>query len=418
MKPSTERLVAIALLGFAFTASPAWAAPDEKLRAAAEAAQPALIDTLRDIVMIESGSGDAEGLAKMAGFTEARLKALGAKTERRKATRGTGADIVIGTFDGTGSRKLMLIAHMDTVYQRGILASQPYRIDGSRIYGPGIADDKGGIAVILHALKILGDAGWRDFARLTVLFNPDEEVGSIGSGELIAELADQHDVVLSCEPTAAAPVAKNDALLLGASGTATGTMEVKGRASHAGAAPQLGRNALIELGHQLLQTQDVAKSIPGTQLNWTTAQAGTVRNQIPEKATAGADIRVTVPDGVQKLQAALDEKVKNKLIADTETSVKIEAGRPAFVASDRGRALAREGQAIYAEIDRTLDIVEMTGGATDAGFANRSGKAIVVESFGLAGFGYHARDEYIDTGSIVPRLYLMTRMLTELGKRK
>jgi hypothetical protein len=59
----------------------------------------------------------------------------------------------------------------------------------------------------------------------------------------------------------------------------------------------------------------------------------------------------------------------------------------------------------------------MTGGATDAGFANRSGKAVVVEGFGLAGFGYHARDEYIDTSSIVPRLYLMTRMLTELGRR-
>ena len=59
----------------------------------------------------------------------------------------------------------------------------------------------------------------------------------------------------------------------------------------------------------------------------------------------------------------------------------------------------------------------MTGGATDAGYANRTGKAIVVEAFGLAGYGYHARDEYIDTGSIVPRLYLMTRMLTELGRR-
>src|SRR5439155_1326752 len=217
-------------------------------------------------------------------------------------------------------KKLMLIAHMDTVYQRGILATQAYRVDGNRIYGPGIADDKGGIAVILHSLKILGEAGWRDYAKLTVLFNPDEEVGSIGSGELIAEIADQHDVVLSCEPTAAAPVAKNDSLLLGGS--------------------------------------------------------------------------------------------------RTETVVKIVPGRPPFVANDRGRALARDGQAIYAEIERTLDIVEMTGGATDAGYANRSGKAIVVESFGLAGWGYHARDEYIDSGSIVPRLYLMTRMLTELGKKQ
>jgi len=398
--------------------SSALAAPDEKLKAAAEAAQPALIDTLREMVLIESGSGDVEGLKKMADFTQARLKALGARTERRKTTQGAGADIVIGTFEGSGSKKLMLIGHMDTVYQKGVLTTQPYRVDGNRIYGPGIADDKGGLAVILHSLKILGDAGWRDYAKLTVLFNPDEEVGSIGSGEIIAELADQHDVVLSCEPTAAAPAARNDALLLGASGTATGRMEVKGRASHAGVAPQLGRNALIELAHQLMQTADIAESIPGTQLNWTTAQAGTVRNQIPEKATAGADIRVNIANGLQKLQAALDAKVKNRLVPDTETTVTIEPGRPPFVASEAGRALAREGQAIYAEIGRTLDIVDMTGGATDAGFANRSGKAVVVESFGLAGFGYHARDEYIDTASIVPRLYLMTRMLTELGKKK
>jgi glutamate carboxypeptidase len=354
----------------------------------------------------------------MANFTDGRLKAMGASTERRKTARGTDADIVIGHFEGTGTRKLMLIAHMDTVYQHGILATQPYRVDENRIYGPGIADDKGGIAVILHSLQILNDTGWRDYAKLTVMFNPDEEVGSIGSRELISELADQHDVVLSCEPTAGPPEVPNESLVLGTSGIAIGTMEVKGRAAHAGAAPQLGRNALIELAHQMLQTQDIAKSIPGTQLNWTTAQAGTVRNQIPEKATAGADIRVTVADGVEKLQAAINEQVKNRLVPDTETTVHIVLGRPAFVAGEGGRALAQQGQAIYAEIDRKLDVVDMVGGGTDAGFASRDGNDIVVESFGLAGFGYHARHEYIDTGSIVPPLYLMTRMLTELGKTK
>jgi glutamate carboxypeptidase len=419
MKSRLTSLLALLLLSFVSgSATTALAAADEKLKAAAEQEKAPLIETLHDMVMIESGSGDVEGLAKMADFTEARLKALGATTRRQKTTAGAGADIVIGTFEGTGTRKLMLIGHMDTVYQRGILATEPYHVDGTRIYGPGIADDKGGIAVVLHALKILKDADWRDYARLTVSFNPDEEVGSIGSGEIIAQLADQHDVVLSCEPTVASPAAQNDGLLLGASGTATARIEVKGRASHAGAAPDLGRNALIELAHQLLQTKDVAKSIPGTQLNWTTAQAGTVRNQIPENAEAGGDVRLTIPDGIAKLQAALDEKLKNKLVPDTETTVTLAAGRPPFVASDRGRALAQEGQAIYAEIGRKPDIAEMTGGATDAGYANRSGKAVVVESFGLAGFGYHARDEFIDTDSIVPRLYLMTRMLIEQGKKK
>ncbi len=402
------------ILAASLTAATASAAPDEKLKSAAEQAKPALIETLKQMVLIESGSSDVEGVKKMADFTEARLKALGAATERRKVARGPGGDIVIATFEGTGTKKLMLIGHMDTVYEHGILATEPYKEQGPLIYGPGIADDKGGLAVVLHAMQILKEQGWRDYARLTVMFNPDEEIGSIGSGELISELADQHDVVLSCEPTGAGAY---DSLVLGASGTAAGTMEVTGRASHAGAAPTLGRNALIELAHQLLQTEDVAKSIPGTQLNWTTAKAGTVRNQIPENATAGADIRLTIPDGIAKLQAALDEKVRMRLVPDTETKITIVPGRPAFVANDRGRALAQQGQAIYAELDRKLGIAEMIGGATDAGYANRNGKAAVVESFGLAGYGYHARDEFIDANSIVPRLYLMTRMLVELGKK-
>jgi glutamate carboxypeptidase len=152
MKTPSPSILAVAL-GFA-CATTAVAVPDEKLKTAAEAAQPALIDTLHEMVLIESGSGDIEGLKKMAHFTEARLRALGAKTERRKTTHGAGADMVIGTFEGSGSKKLMLISHMDTVYQKGVLATQPYRVDGNRIYGPGIADDKGGLAVILHSLKI------------------------------------------------------------------------------------------------------------------------------------------------------------------------------------------------------------------------------------------------------------------------
>src|SRR5258705_2699285 len=112
MKPFVKPLASIFLLGLVGAIAPAFAAPDEKLHKAAEAAQPALIETLRDMVMIESGSSDVEGLAKMAEFTEARLKALGAKTERRKAVRGAGADIVIGTVDWTRSSKLMVIAHI------------------------------------------------------------------------------------------------------------------------------------------------------------------------------------------------------------------------------------------------------------------------------------------------------------------
>jgi glutamate carboxypeptidase len=123
-----------------------------------------------------------------------------------------------------------------------------------------------------------------------------------------------------------------------------------------------------------------------------------------------------VPGALEKLKAALGAKVRDKLVPDTEVKVTILPGLPPFVASPGGRTLVEQHRAIYAEINRKLAIEEMIGGATDA--ASRNGKAIVVEDFGLPSFGYHTRDEYIDTRSIASRLYLMTRLLMELGKAR
>ena len=117
--------------------------------------------------------------------------------------------------------------------------------------------------------------------------------------------------------------------------------------------------------------------------------------------------------------AAMEAKLAEPgLVPDTRVTVKFELGRPPFIAGEKGRALAEMAKAIYAELDnRPLGIVPMTGGGTDASFVSQSGKAAVLESLGLAGWGFHARDEYIEIDSIAPRLYLMMRMLTQLGDR-
>ena len=392
------------------------AGTDEKLLAAARAAKPAVISSLREMVAIESGTMDAAGLLRMTDYAEARLVALGLQVERRK-TGGSTGDLLLAQAQGSGRRKLMLIAHMDTVYAPGTLASQPIKLEGNRLYGPGIADDKSGIAVVLHALAILRDAGWKDYARLTVLFNGDEESQSAGSGELIAKLAAEHDVVLSYEPAPAKSMAKEEGVLLSAAGIATATIKVKGRSAHSGAAPELGRNALVEAAHQILQTENIAKDIPGAQLNWTVIQSGKVRNQIPDQASVIADVRLNAADAAPRLLAALQAQAAKQHVADTEVTVSLDIGRPPYVGGARTEALAKRAQAIYAELDgRKLMLHPGTGAGTDAGFANRSGKPAVLESLGLAGWGYHARDEYIELDSIVPRLYLSTRLLMELAR--
>jgi len=397
----------------------AQATPEARLLAAARAAQPQVVDTLKALVAIESGTMDAPGLARITDYAEQRLKALGATVERRKGAPANGkdalGDLLVARWTGTGTRKLMLIGHLDTVYWPGTLASQPIKLDGNKLYGPGIADDKGGVAVVLHSLDILQRAGWQDFAQLTVLFNTDEESGSAGSASTIARLGAEHEVVLSYEPTAA----QDPGVLLAAAGVGSVTMSVAGRAAHAGAAPQLGRNALLELSHQVLATADVAQGVPGAQLNWTTMSAGNVRNQIPDKATAHADVRFTAAGADTALLAALQAKVAaSTRVPDTQTTLKLDVGRPAFVGDARTRALARRAQAIHAELGlaQPLSIHPITGGGTDAGWAQASGQAAVLESLGLPGAGYHAKDEYIDLDSIVPRLYLTTRLLTELAK--
>ena len=413
MKHTLRRALLATLVIAATSAS---AATDEKLLAAARVAEPAVIESLKEMVTIESGTMDLPGLGRMADYAERRLKALGLQVERRPTSTAKG-EMLIGRVQGGGRRKLMLIAHLDTIYWPGTLATQPIKLDGNKLYGPGIADDKGGVAVILHSLDILKAAGWQDYAQLTVLFNSDEESQSAGSGETIADVAGSHDVVLSYEPTAAKAMFKTEGVLLAAAGTGTVTMTVSGRASHAGAAPEQGRNALIELAHQISQTADIVKGIPGAQLNWTQASAGRVRNQIPDQALASGDLRLTAVDAAQKLEAALKSQAAQHKVPDTETSIVIDIGRPPFAGDARTLGLAKRAQAIYAELDgRPLMLVPGTGGGTDAGYASRSGKPVVLESLGLAGWGYHARDEYIEIDSIVPRLYLTTRLLMDLGR--
>jgi glutamate carboxypeptidase len=251
-----------------------------------------------------------------------------------------------------------------------------------------------------------------------VLFNGDEESQSAGSGAIITALGAEHDVVLSYEPTAAKSVIQAEGVLLSAAGTGTVELEVKGRSSHAGAAPQEGRNALVELAHQVLQTQNITAEIPGAQLNWTQATSGSVRNQIPDIATASADLRLTAPDAAERLQHRLDALAQMRRIPDTDVRYSIRIGRPPFASPDgRSLALAKQAKAIYAELEgRPLIFIPGSGAGTDAGYAGLSGKPAVLESLGLAGWGYHAKNEYVELDSIVPRLYLTARMLVESSR--
>ena len=409
----------------ACAAGRSYGAPVEPVLSLAHKERAAVLESMKQLVGIESGSADREGLDRIAALIADRLQELGGHVEfiepgsdiyRMHDTPQKIGQMVRATFKGTGTKKILLIAHMDTVYPRGMLAKQPFRIDGDRAYGLGISDDKQGIAVILHTVAMLNAMKFRDYGTLTVLINGDEEVSSPASRGMLTKLGAEHDATFSFE----ASRAETDKLALATAGIAAATIEVRGKASHAGSAPEKGVNALYELAHQVLQARDLSDPAAGIKVNWTTARAGIVRNMIPPYAQAVADVRVVSAADYDGVEQKLKEQIKNKLLSEAEVSLTFERRRPPLQASEAARALGKHAQEIYEELGKKLVVDDnVEGGGTDAAFAALETKAPVIERFGLQGFGAHTtNNEYVLISSIEPRLYLATRLIMDVAQGK
>jgi glutamate carboxypeptidase len=416
-------LACIGACTLALSALPSRAEPVGRIQNLAQQEKAPLLDTLRELVNIESGSKDAEGLARLAALIGERLTRLGGKVEiieptdiyRMDDTPPKPGAMVHAEFKGTGANKIMLIAHMDTVYLRGMLKDQPFRIDGERAYGLGIADDKQGVALILHAVAVLQALQFRDYGTLTVLINGDEEISSPGSRSTITRMAGEQDAVFSYEGGG-----EDGRLRLATSGIGAAYLTVDGKASHAGSAPDKGVNALYELSHQVLQLSDLSRRDQGLTLNWTVSQAGTNRNVIPAQATAQGDARALKVSDFTELEATLQQRVQSKRIPDAKVQLRFEMRRPPLEATPASRRLAAHGTAIYQELGLPLKVLDVaSGGGTDAAFAALKTTAPVIEGFGLSGYGAHSNDaEYVKLETIVPRLYLSARMIMDVSQDK
>jgi glutamate carboxypeptidase len=388
---------------------------DEALLAAATAEQPAVVKTLERLVNIETGTGTVDGMAAMSDLLEAELKALGMTTSRINAVGNVVGDNIVGRIEGKGGKKLMLMAHMDTVYMKGTLAKAPFRIDGNRAFGPGIADDKSGVAVILHTLRLLKARAFQDYGSITVMFNTDEETGSFGSRDLIQKLANESDYILSFEPTNAI----RETMILGTAGIVRYRVNIKGLASHAGVAPELGVNALVEASDIVLRTMDLDDKSRNLRFNWTVGKAGARGNIIPDEGYIEANIRYARRADLDDLLKALEDRILNrKKLAKSEIRITVDHLMPAFSADAASKQLVEKAIAIYKEVGGDLGVVPTIGGGTDAAFAALSGKP-VIESLGLPGFGYHSSQaEYVMIDAIPRRLYLASRLIMDLAQGK
>jgi glutamate carboxypeptidase len=395
-------LTAIALAGTVA------AAPDPRVWAAVQAAQPGQLDLLRQIVDIDSGTGDAIGANKVQAILGERLKALGASLQVLPPEAPGLGDNQVATLYGVGKGRILIIAHIDTVFGAGTVAQRPFRMADGRAYGPGVSDEKGGVVEAITALTVLNQLGFHDYAKITLLLESSEEMGSPGARKLIDTLVRQNDVELNMEPGD-----PPDVLTVWRKGSETVTITVQGKAAHAGVNPQDGINAATELVHQVGAVDRFSHSGPGVTVNLTTLRAGTRNNVIPDFAQAEINVRVRKDDQIKAVNDAFAAQAKTIIVPGATVEEKASPAYPPLPDNAATLALAKRAEAIYGTLGLTLG-EGGNGGASESALAAEAGTP-ALDGLGPVGGGFHSDREYLVLNTVSPRLYMLVELLKQLG---
>ncbi|MER8003115.1 2-dehydropantoate 2-reductase [Streptomyces sp. NPDC095613] len=388
---------------------PALAGPDAraagKIRAHLAAHQDEMVADLAAYTSRESASDDPEALAECLAWLRDWLDtALGTGyTEEVRRSPGA-ADVVIRRYPGAGERPVLLLAHYDTVWPTGTLATWPFHREGDRITGPGVFDMKAGLVQAVWALRALEAAGLPRPA-CTLLLNGDEETGSLHSSETIVAEARASRAALVFEAAA------DGALKTARKGVGLFTLTVTGREAHAGLDPTAGASAVEELAHQILRLGALRDSAAGTSLNVGVIEGGTRSNVTAGRAVAHLDVRVATAAEQERIGAALAALRP----VDPRTSLEVTGGwnRPVFERTEgvaRLAGLARDCAALLGEDLREAAV----GGASDGNFVVAAGIP-VLDGLGALGAGAHARSEHTTATGLVDRAALAAVILTALA---
>lgn len=406
-----SRTLAGALAGLVLQgAAVAQARPQAKLLAAVESCGPDARATLERLVLIDSGTGDAEGLAKVGAIYAEKLRGIGAVVRQEPSAPPGVGDNIVATVTGSGKGRILLIAHMDTVFSHGEVAKRPPRWEGDRLIGPGAGDDKSGGVTAICALGALKTIGFRDFARVDLILNASEETGSWGSRDLIRKMARDSDVAINLErgvPT--------DKVLLSRKGSAVLTMEFTGRAAHSGLEPEKGRNAALAAAQAALDLGRLADPARETTVTVTVLSGGDKINVVPDRAIVKADVRVQSADEFDRVEKAAAAIAAKPSIDGVTVTSQLDRNFPPWPRAASTDALLARANRLYAELGRKLEGVSV-GSSADVAFAAETGTPSI-DGFGMEGGGAHGADDYADLSTLTPRAYLLARMLMDLGRQ-
>ncbi|KMY56112.1 carboxypeptidase [Bacillus sp. FJAT-27231] len=366
-----------------------------------------MIDLLEAIVNTDSNSYDKEGVDQVGALLKEKFEDIGMYVKiHRQTEQGNHLEI---KAKRESQPKILIIAHMDTVFPKGEAKKRPFSVIGDKAYGPGVNDEKASHVQVLYAMKALKKSGSPAVNNVHIIFNSDEEIGSISSKSLIDEAAvgKDYSLVVECGRP-------NDGVVTERKGVGHFTVNVTGKGAHSGVEPEIGLSAIEELAYKVIKLQQLNDYKQGLTVNVGLIKGGTSVNTVPPHAEAEIDVRVKNEDQAMNVTNSIHQIAGEEIVKGTRTELTGAIDRPPMERTEESEKLFNTVKETGKELGFTIHEVS-TGGGSDAAFTAAKGIPTIDGIGPIGEFSHSETEEYTDLNSLVDRTILLAKIIERLS---
>ena len=357
-------------------------------------------------VACESPSKEADAVNRMMDLAASELADAPVQITRVPGTMGMGDALIVRGGPENGRAPGVVLTHLDTVHPLGTVdLDNPIRVEGDRLYGPGVMDMKGGAYMAMVAFRDLARKGILP-RPIIFMFTPDEEVGSVSTRSLIEDTAKGAEYVLVTEPAR-----DGGRVVVARRGSGRFHVQLRGIPAHSGSGQEIGRSAIREAAHQILEIEGLNDPDRGISATIGLMGGGTAMNTIPEHAWLKVDLRLSEPEDSARLEGFI--RNLKPVCPDVTIMVEGHMTRPPYRSNVGIAKLHARAQEIGAEFGLKLEALPLALGGSDGNFTVAMGVP-TLDGLGIEGFGAHTHDEHAIISTITPRTKLMREMLRRL----
>lgn len=366
------------------------------------------VEELGELCSIDSFSYYKSGLDEIALWLAQRMRGLG--MDATIIEREVWGNDILSVIRGEGGGTVLLLGHTDTVYPVGTAATRPVRLEGDTVYGPGVCDMKGCILSAIFALEALLALGYRSFKEIRFLCVSDEEITSRHSLDVMEQASQGSHGALILEAARS-----NGDIVSARKGNARYTLTAYGRSAHAGVEPEKGRNAILELAHQILQFQGLNGWREGVTISPGVFTGGTLPNVVPDLAQVQFDLRYLHSQDRIDTEMQWRNIMSRQRIAGVELKLEVEPDfKEPMICSVESLKMAYIAQDIAGALGFDVNHV-LTGGSSDGSHTTGYGVP-TLDGLGPIGGLDHSPNEYLLLSSVAPRTALLGGLIASIGK--